>query len=167
MRQLYFNIGLSIPCKFVDDNSISLFQEYLDARFSEIQILPESYEDLTFTVSSITCEAYDLLQVVVDISGLPATLEDDYDEDTFISEYTSVIEGYIYNTLVPQLNAACLQDSMLNSLPDAYCAFIDSNIYVGITPGQQTIDLVCWPAEVSFNLNSEDLVSDLYYTSEM
>lgn len=169
MRGTYINLGLSIPCKFNSDESYRNFQDYVDSKIEKISIDPITYGDLTFEVADMVCEDYNLISVYVEISGLQGEhymTSDDSEEDAFIAEYSPVLESYIENTLIPQINAELAQDNILSSLPYAYALFSDGKIYVEVDYGQTSIDLVCYPAEVDFDLNVEDIVSDLYYTEE-
>lgn len=168
MREVYMYLNLSIPCKFWDD-SYSAFEEYVNDQLNNISLPDAEYEGISFKVSELNCNIFDAITVTFQVSGLQGGFREganEFEEETFIKEYTPILKGYIDNTLIPQLNAALSNDILLGSLPDAYIVFADERIFVQIDYGQTAIEFDCYPAEVEFNIAIEDIVSDLYFTEE-
>lgn len=168
MREIYVYLDLVTPCKFWDD-SYRQFEEYVSEKLDKIDILSEEYEGITFSVPEITCDNSNAITVTLQVSEVYGGFRDgsnEFEEDNFIKEYTPVVKGYLENTLLPQINAALSNDRILGTLPNAYIIFVDERIFVQIDYGQTAIEFDYYPAEVEFNADVEQLVSDLYFTEE-
>jgi len=169
MREIYIYLDLLLPCKLWDESSRSNLEDYIDDLLNRTQITSETLENITFKVSEIHCDSNTTVIATVQVSGVYGNFKEgsnEFEEDTFISEYSPIIKSYIDNTLVPQINGVFQSDGLLYGLPNAYIVFQDDRIFVELGYGQTAIDLDCYPAEVEFTEDIEDLVSDLYYTQD-
>lgn len=169
MREIYIYLDLSMPCKLWDESSRNNLEDYIDDLLSRTQITSEVYENTTFKVSEIHCDSNATIIATVQVSGVYGSFREgsnEFEEETFIADYTPLVKSYIDNTLVPQINAVFQSDGMLSALPNAYIVFQDDRIFVELGYGQTAIDLDCYPVEVEFTEDIEDLVSDLYYTQD-
>jgi hypothetical protein len=164
MREIYVSLNLSLPCEFWDDSYMQ-FQDYLESVLDGASISSETHDNLTFKVDRLSCTNF-YVDAKLQISGLEA-YDTSYDEEEFISLCAPNIQRYIEDILIPQINDLFNSNAVLSALPNAYIVFVDDTVFVQIAPGQVSLELDCYPAEVELTANAEDLASDLYYTDEI
>lgn len=160
------NLDLDFPCDFFGD--VSDLEMLLDDWSSTYLISDHmgSYEygaDLLFDVNSVYSNIQNSKSYInLDISAELPTV-DSISEEDFIRLYRAAFNGY-KKYLVDTINSMLESFDLFGYLPDANVTYLEDRLFVEIEIGQSDISLSTSSAYVEDNEDTDDQLSDMYFS---